>query len=130
MNMIRGLRALLSTVRQEQDARRGFGGARFDGGFGHGFGELAGSGASGWAQTAFGEYYPRSAIVYAAIKVRQDAVARLPLRVLRRRGANRMDRMDRIGGGRDSFHPHPPSRGKGQEGPNLQLVEGEGTGGS
>ena len=102
MNMIRGLRALLGAVRQGQDARRGSGGVRFEGMFAQGFGDMAGGGASGWAQTAFGEYYPRSAIVYAAIKVRQDAVARLPLRVLRTRGANRMDRMDRIGGGRGS----------------------------
>ena len=99
MNMIRGLRALLGAVRQGQDARRESGGARFEGMFAQGFGDMAGGGASGWAQPAFGEYYPRSAIVYAAIKVRQDAVARLPLRVMRTRAANRMDR---IGGGRGS----------------------------
>ena len=57
--------------------------ADYAGGYTPGFGELMGGG-SGWAQTAFGEYYPRSAIVYAAIKVRQDAIARLPLRVMRR----------------------------------------------
>lgn len=37
-----------------------------------------------WTPPEYGEYYPRSAMVYAAIKVRQDAVARLPLRVMRR----------------------------------------------
>lgn len=37
-----------------------------------------------WSSLAYGEYYLRSAVVYAAIKARQDAIARLPLRVLRR----------------------------------------------
>ncbi|MCH8205737.1 MAG: hypothetical protein IH956_01900, partial [Chloroflexi bacterium] len=42
-----------------------------------------------WAPLSYGEYYPRSALVYSAIKVRQDAVVRVPLRVYRRvpRGA-------------------------------------------
>ena len=87
MNIIRGLRAFSAAVRQGQDARHGLGGGRLGDGYSHGFGQfgdLAGGGASGWAQTAFGEYYPRSAVVYAAIKVRQDAIARLPLRALRR----------------------------------------------
>ena len=113
--MIRGLRAFWGAVRQGQGARRGLGGASLGDGYSHGLGELAGGGASGWAQTAFGEYYPRSAVVYAAIKVRQDAIARLPLRVMRTHGSNRMDR---IGGGRGSVHPHPnlpPSRGKEHE---------------
>ena len=102
MNLIRGIRAFSVAVRGRQaDALRQAQGERaeYDGGFTHGFGELASGGATGWAPTTFGEYYPRSAIVYAAIKVRQDAIARLPLRVLRTRGANRMDR---IGGGRGS----------------------------
>ena len=105
--MIRGLSAFWGAVRQGQGARRKLGGASLGDGYSHGLGELAGGGASGWAQTAFGEYYPRSAVVYAAIKVRQDAIARLPLRVMRTHGSNRMDRMDRIGGGRGSVHPHP-----------------------
>ena len=37
-----------------------------------------------WMPLSYGEYYPRSAPVYAAIKVRQDALARVPLRVYRR----------------------------------------------
>lgn len=37
-----------------------------------------------WTPPQYGEYYPRSAMVYAAVKVRQDAIARLPLRVMRR----------------------------------------------
>ena len=113
--MIRGLSAFWGAVRQGQGARRGLGGASLGDGYSHGLGELAGGGASGWAQTAFGEYYPRSAVVYAAIKVRQDAIARLPLRVMRTHGSNRMDR---IGGGRGSVHPHPnlpPSREKEHE---------------
>ena len=39
--------------------------------------------ASAWAPMSYGEYYPRSAVVYAAIKARQDAIARVPLRALR-----------------------------------------------
>ena len=94
MNIVQGIRAFTAAVRQSSSSRKNSGRGRFDDGFAHGFGELAG-GASGWAQSAFGasaswaqpafgEYYPRSAIVYSAIKVRQDAIARLPLRVLRR----------------------------------------------
>ena len=94
MNIVQGIRAFTAAVRQGSSSRKNSGRGRFDDGFAHGFGELAG-GASGWAQPAFGasaswaqpafgEYYPRSAIVYSAIKVRQDAIARLPLRVLRR----------------------------------------------
>ena len=129
MNIIRGIRAFSAAVRQGQDARRGFERSRFDGGFPPGFGELAGGATAGWAQTGYGEYYPRSAVVYAAIKVRQDAIARLPLRVMRRvSAARRRDSFARgeqgegwlrdISDGHDSFHPHPnhsPSRGKGQE---------------
>lgn len=84
MNIIKGIKAFSEAVRSRHPARRDFGGMNSGDGFTHGFGELASGGAAGWAQTAFGEYYPRSAIVYAAIKVRQDAIARLPLRALRR----------------------------------------------
>ena len=94
MNIIQGIRAFTAAVRQGSSSRQNSGRGRFDDGFAHGFGDLAGGasgwaqpafGASaGWAQPAFGEYYPRSAIVYAAIKVRQDAIARLPVRVLQR----------------------------------------------
>ena len=81
-----GFRAFSALMRRRHVGRHGSVGAAADyaGGYTHGFGELMGGGGSGWAQTAFGEYYPRSAIVYAAIKVRQDAIARLPLRVMRR----------------------------------------------
>lgn len=41
-------------------------------------------GGQTWMPLSYGEYYPRSALVYSAIKVRQDAVARAPLRVYRR----------------------------------------------
>jgi HK97 family phage portal protein len=34
-----------------------------------------------WTPLSYGEYYPRSALVYSAIKVRQDAIVRVPLRV-------------------------------------------------
>ena len=37
-----------------------------------------------WMPISYGEYYARSALVYSAIKVRQDAVARVPLRVYQR----------------------------------------------
>ena len=39
-----------------------------------------------WMPLSYGEYYPRSALVYSAIKVRQDAIAQVPLRVYRRQG--------------------------------------------
>ena len=39
--------------------------------------------AQAWTPLSYGEYYPRSALVYAAIRVRQDAVTRVPLRVYR-----------------------------------------------
>ena len=52
----------------------------------------AGLYGSAWAPLSYGDYYPRSVLVYSAIRVRQDAVARVPLRVHwdgrgRRRGA-------------------------------------------
>ena len=47
--------------------------------------EVLGVGQS-WMPLSYGEYYPRSALVYAAIKVRQEAVARVPLTVCRRLG--------------------------------------------
>ena len=40
-----------------------------------------GAGGS-WNPQTYGEYYPRSMPVYAGIKLRQDAIARVPLRVL------------------------------------------------
>ena len=39
---------------------------------------------SAWTPQSYGEYYPRSATVYAALRVRQDAIVRVPLRVLQR----------------------------------------------
>lgn len=45
--------------------------------------ERAFAAAPHWTPPEYGEYYPRSAMVYAAVKARQDAIARLPLRVLR-----------------------------------------------
>ena len=142
MDIIRGIRAFSAAVRQGSSPRQNSDKGRFDSAFTRGFGELAGGGAAGWApaafgasagwaQPAFGEYYPRSAIVYAAIKVRQDAIARLPLRVLRRvpvsrrreadvlrqaqdeRGANRIGRMGRMGaraGGEAVGAGHPLQR--------------------
>ena len=128
MNIVQGIRAFSAAVRQGSLSRQSSDRARFEGAFTHGFGELAGGGASGWAQPAFGEYYPRSAIVYAAIKVRQDAIARLPLRVLRRvpvsrrreadvlrqaqdeRGANRINRMGARAGGEAVGAEHPLQR--------------------
>ena len=125
MNIIKGFRAFSAAVRQSNSSRQSSDRARFEGAFTHGFGELAGGGtagwapvafgaSAGWAQPAFGEYYPRSAIVYAAIKVRQDAIARLPLRVLRRVPVSRM--REYYDHPEHTFHPHPdlpPSREKG-----------------
>ena len=37
-----------------------------------------------WMPLSYGEYHPRSALVYSAIKVRQDAVSGVPLRVHKR----------------------------------------------
>lgn len=45
--------------------------------------ERAFAAAPHWTPPEYGEYYPRSAMVYAAVKARQDAIARLPLLVLR-----------------------------------------------
>ena len=36
-----------------------------------------------WAKTGYGDYYPSSVSVYAAIKLRQEAIARVPLYVYR-----------------------------------------------
>ena len=38
-----------------------------------------------WMPLSYGEYYPRSALVYSAIKIRQDTIASVPLKVYRRR---------------------------------------------
>ena len=123
MNIVRGIRAFSSALRQRHSARHGFGGANFDGASEPGLGDLASGGTAGWAQTAygaqagwaqtaFGEYYPRSAVVYAAIKVRQDAIARLPLRVLRRIPASRqrMDGVNARAGGELVGADHPLQR--------------------
>lgn len=124
MNIIRGIRAFSAAARRRSPMPRS--GAGYDRAFTGGFGDVMGSGAAGWAQpafgaaagwaqTAFGEYYPRSAIVYAAIKVRQDAIARLPLRVLRRVPSSRrrepsvlrqaQDERNKYGGARGSACP-------------------------
>ena len=39
-----------------------------------------------WTPESYGGYYPKSALVYSAIKLRQDAVARVPLVVYRGEG--------------------------------------------
>ena len=112
MNIVRGIRAFSSALRRRHSARNGFGGANFDGAFSQGLEDLASGGAAGWAQTAYGEYYPRSAVVYAAIKVRHDAIARLPLRVLRRIPASRqrMDGVNSRDGGELVGADHPLQR--------------------
>ena len=123
MNIVRGIRAFSSALRRRHSARNGFGGANFDGSFPPGLGDLGSGSTAGWAQTAFGaqagwaqaaygEYYPRSAVVYAAIKVRQDAIARLPLRVLRRIPAmrQRMDGVNARAGGELVGADHPLQR--------------------
>ena len=46
--------------------------------------QLFGDGGRSWPLMSFGEYYPKSALVYSAIKTRQDAVSRAPLKVYRR----------------------------------------------
>ncbi len=68
--------------------------------------ERALGGAGQWTPVEYGEYYPRSAMVYAAIKARQDAVSRLPLRVLRRSG----DAARLRAGGEPAGADHPLQR--------------------
>ncbi len=34
-----------------------------------------------WTPVSYGEYYPKSALLYTAIKVRQEAIAQVPWRV-------------------------------------------------
>ena len=53
-----------------------------------------------WMPPSYGEYYPRSSVVYSALKVRQEAVARVPLRV------TRVDR----GGDRKAVGPSHPAQ--------------------
>ena len=53
-----------------------------------------------WMPSSYGEYYPRSSVVYSALKVRQEAVARVPLRV------TRVDR----GGDRKAVGPSHPAQ--------------------
>ncbi|MCY3542442.1 MAG: phage portal protein [Chloroflexi bacterium] len=115
-----GFRAFSAVMRRRQVGRHGSAGAAADygGGYTHGFGELMGGGGSGWAQTAFGEYYPRSAIVYAAIKVRQDAIARLPLRVMRRMPASRTR-----GLGDDGLNARAGTEPVGAEHPLQRLLD-------
>lgn len=60
-----------------------------------------------WMPLSYGEYYPRSALVYSAIKIRQDAVARVPLRVYRGRARG----------------PGPGARGV-PTGPDVEAVGG------
>ena len=50
--------------------------------------ETLGVGQS-WMPLSYGEYYPRSSMVYSALRVRQDAVVRVPLNVYRRRALAR-----------------------------------------
>ncbi len=42
---------------------------------------------SSWTPATYGDYYPRSALVYSAIRQRQDAIVRTPLSVYRRNNA-------------------------------------------
>jgi HK97 family phage portal protein len=60
-----------------------------------------------WMPLSYGEYYPRSALVYSAIKIRQDAVARVPLQVYRGKARG----------------PVPGVRGV-PTGPDVQVVGG------
>ena len=53
-----------------------------------------------WMPSSYGEYYPRSSVVYSALKIRQEAVARVPLRV------TRVDR----GGERKAVGPSHPAQ--------------------
>ena len=95
MNIIQSIRTLASALRQPQSAPQNIPltapGDTFARTFGSapGWPQAAFGASAGWAQRSYGDYYPRSAIVYAAIKVRQDAIARLPVRVLRRAPSQR-----------------------------------------
>ena len=46
-----------------------------------------------WAKTSYGNYYPQSVSVYAAIKLRQEAIARVPLYVYRQ-SADGLEQVD------------------------------------
>ena len=79
-----GLKQLLSRIDVRPRLRSGLGrranrvGPALADGWELGLGLGAGA---GWTPLSYGEYYARSAPVYAAIKLRQDAVASVPLRV-------------------------------------------------
>lgn len=60
------------------------------------FDEALGVGQS-WMPLTYGEYYPRSALVYSAIKARQDAVAQVRLLVFRVKGGGAHSRPMSIG---------------------------------
>ena len=53
-----------------------------------------------WTPLSYGEYYLRSASVFAALRIRQEAVVRTPLRVFRRADARRAGESE----GPDSLH--------------------------
>ena len=67
-----------------------------------------------WMPLSYGEYYPRSALVYSAIKVRQDAIARVPLKVYRLLGngarvtGSGMGEMAEASGGNVATWPSAP----------------------
>ena len=73
-----------------------------------------------WMPLSYGEYYPRSALVYSAIKMRQDAIVRVPLKVFSRGqaappdpalGPSRTEHGPRLSGTETSTMPIPrPSR--------------------
>lgn len=63
-----------------------------------------------WVPMSYGEYYPRSAFVYSAIKVRQDAIVRVPLRVVQDREVPRVRAGMKIkASARGSVEPIEPS---------------------
>ena len=45
---------------------------------------------SAWAPAVYGDYYAKSVLVYSAIKMRADAIARVPLLVYRQSGAEKV----------------------------------------
>ena len=81
MGLVRSLSKLVS--RPRQDARVGTRANRVAPTLSDQWDQQLGVGRS-WMPLSYGEYYPRSALIYSAIKVRQDAVTRVSLTVYRR----------------------------------------------
>ena len=64
-----------------------------------------------WMPLAYGEYYPKSPMVYSAIRLRQDALASVPLKVYRQTDGGFSSQAGELGPSRESDQP-PEDRAK------------------